>query len=229
MTTPVIIDAIAGAVLLGFCILGACRGLFRSLAGLVIVVIALVGAAMIATTFAPPAAKLVAPLVRERVTQRVEEAVGQRDDAFEAEELPAEITELLELVGLDENVRQELAQQAEKTVETTGADIAAAVVESLVQSIIYGILYILSFLGLTLLLRAILKAMDLVFHLPGLRLLNGLGGAIFGFAEGGLLVFLAVWLLRRFGVSIPAELVADTHLFWIFTTYTPLSVLSLLY
>ena len=228
MTTPVIIDAIAGTVLLGFCILGACRGLFRSLAGLVIVVIALVGAAMIATTFAPPAAKLVAPLVRERVAQRVEEAVDQTD-AFETKELPEEITELLELVGLDEDVRQELTRQAEKTVETTGADIAAAVVESMVQSILYGVLYILSFIGLTLLLRAILKAMDLVFQLPGLRLLNRLGGAIFGFVEGGLLVFLAVWLLRRFGVSFAAEQIADTHLFWIFTTYTPLSVLSLLH
>lgn len=229
MTTAVIIDAIAGVVLLGFCIWGACRGLFRSLAGLVIVVIALVGAAMIATTFASPAAKLVAPLVRERVAQRVEEAVGEREGTFDTKELPAEIAELLELVGLDEDVRQELARQAEETMESTGADIAAAVVESMVQSIIYGILYILSFLGLTLLLRAILKAMDLVFQLPGLRLLNGLGGAAFGFVEGGLLLFLAVWLLRRFGVSFATELVADTYLFWIFTAYTPLSVLSLLH
>ena len=61
-----------------------------------------------------------------------------------------------------------------------------------------------------------------------IALLNGLGGAVFGFVEGGLLVFLAVWILRRFGVSFETELITDTHLFWIFTAYTPLSVLSLL-
>ena len=72
MTTPVIIDAIVAGFLLIFCVWGAYRGLFRSLAGLVIVVVALVGAAMIATTFAPPAAKVVAPLIQEQIAKRVE-------------------------------------------------------------------------------------------------------------------------------------------------------------
>ncbi len=229
MTTPVIIDAIVAAVLLGFCVWGVWRGLFRSLAGLVIVVIALVGAAMIATTFAPPAAKLVAPLIREQIALRVEEAVNSREEAPRTEELPAEIAELLERVGLDEDVREELARQTEERVESTGADIAGAVVESMVHSVIYAVLYILSFLGLILMLRILLKAMDLVFKLPGLHLLNALGGGILGLVEGGLLLFLAVWVLRRIGVSFETELLAGTQLLRIFTTYTPLGVLALFY
>ena len=63
MTAPVIIDAIVVIFLAGFTIYGIRRGLLQALAGLVIVIVALVGAGMIATTFSSPAAKLAAPLI----------------------------------------------------------------------------------------------------------------------------------------------------------------------
>ena len=44
MTTPVIIDIVVAAVLLGFAVYGGKRGLFRALSGLLAVVVALVGA-----------------------------------------------------------------------------------------------------------------------------------------------------------------------------------------
>ena len=56
MTTPVIIDIIVAAVLLGFTAYGARRGLLQTMAGLVIVVVALVGAGIIAATFSGPTA-----------------------------------------------------------------------------------------------------------------------------------------------------------------------------
>lgn len=65
MTTPVIIDIIAAAVLLAFAAYGGRRGLFRALAGLLSVVVALVGAGMIASALAPPAARLVTPAHRK--------------------------------------------------------------------------------------------------------------------------------------------------------------------
>ena len=46
MTTPVIIDMIAAAVLIAAAAWGAHRGLFRALAGLAVVIVALVGAAI---------------------------------------------------------------------------------------------------------------------------------------------------------------------------------------
>ena len=46
MTTPVIIDVIMAVVLIAAVIYGAHRGLFRALAGLAVVIVALVGAAI---------------------------------------------------------------------------------------------------------------------------------------------------------------------------------------
>ena len=71
MTTPVIIDVIMAVVLIAAVIYGAHRGLFRALAGLAVVIVALVGAAIIANTLAAPAARLVTPLIREQIETKV--------------------------------------------------------------------------------------------------------------------------------------------------------------
>ena len=84
------------------------------------------------------------------------------------------------------------------------------------ESILYAALFLLSFVGLTVLLKLLIRALDLVGpRLPGLHALNALGGAAIGLIEGALVLFLTVWVLRRFGVSF--ETGAGGHLyFWIF-------------
>lgn len=77
MTTPVIIDVIMAVVLIAAVIYGAHRGLFRALAGLAVVIVALVGAAIIANTLAAPAARLVTPLIREQIETKVDEAMAR--------------------------------------------------------------------------------------------------------------------------------------------------------
>ena len=232
MTTPVIIDIVVAAVLVRFLIYGGSRGLIRSLAGLVAVVIALVGAGIAAATFAPPAAEFVTPLIAEKIEERVEDAVASRSDDVQMPEVEVAedltVGELLAILGLDEEVRGQLSEQAESAVRDTGAAVVEAVVESVAYSFIYGALYILVFLLLILLVHVLIGAMDLVMKLPGLNLLNALGGALVGVIEGALLLFLAVWVLRRLGVSFETEALAEAHILRIFTANTPLSVLSLL-
>ena len=228
MSAPVIMDIAAAAVLLLFLVLGARAGLIRSLAGLVIVVVALVGAGMIAATFADPAAKLAAPMIEKAMTQKVEEAITAETGMLDTERADPEIGELLSMLGLDEEVKENITNRAEQTIRDTGASVISAVVESLCRSVIYGLLYILSFLGLWLLLHVLAKAMDLLARLPGLSTLNALGGAALGFVKGVLVLFLAIWAARRLGVSFETEEVAQTYILQFFATHTPLSMLSLL-
>ena len=228
MTTPVIIDAIVVILLAGFCLLGAKRGLFRSLTGLLTVVVALVGAGIIAATFTGPVTGVVTPMIRHSIEAKVDDALAEQAATKETPEESLPIGELLELLGLDEDVRSSLAERAEETVRDTGVSVVSAVAESLARSVIYGALYILSFAALTILLHVLLKAMDLVLKLPGLHGLNALGGGLIGLIEGVLLLFLAIWVLRRLGVSFETEALAEAHILKIFTTNTPLSVLSFL-
>ena len=232
MTTPVIIDIVVAAVLLGFAVYGGKRGLFRALSGLLAVVVALVGAGIIAATFTTPVTKVVTPLIAGHIEEKVENAMavqsaGSGVQMPEADtEDPSAIQDLLAILGLDDEVRSRLAEEVQEKVRDTGASIAAAVVESMARSFIYGTLYILSFAVLLLLMKVLIGAMDLVLKLPLLRGLNTLGGAAVGLVEGALLLFLAVWVLRRLGVSFESEALAEAHILRIFTANTPLSVLS---
>ena len=70
------------------------------------------------------------------------------------------------------------------------------------------------------------KVLDLALKLPVLRSMNGLAGAAVGLVEGALAVFLAVWLLRRFGVSFETPAVEGTYLLSFFAKHTPLSALA---
>lgn len=232
MTTPVIIDIVVAAVLLGFAVYGGKRGLFRALSGLLAVVVALVGAGIIAATFTTPVTKVVTPLIAGHIEEKVENAMavqsaGSGVQMPEADtEDPSAIQDLLSILGLDDEVRSRLAEEVQEKVRDTGASIAAAVVESMARSFIYGTLYILSFAVLLLLMKVLIGAMDLVLKLPLLRGLNTLGGAAVGLVEGALLLFLAVWVLRRLGVSFESEVLAEAHILRIFTANTPLGVLS---
>lgn len=219
-------------MLLGFVLCGAKRGLLRSVAGLVIVVLALVGAGMIAATFTEPLTKLTAPLIQAHFETRVDEAIQAESDKVQMPEADIEgdfdAESLLALLGLDAEVREDLAERAGETIRETGVTLAMAVAESLARSVLYGALYILSFLALLALLHVLLRAMDLVMKLPGLHLLNTLGGGAVGLMEGALLLFLAVWALRHLGASFETGPAAEAHILSVFTTYTPLSVLSFL-
>ena len=212
---------------------GAHRGLFRSLAGLAVVIVALVGAAVIANTLAAPAARLVTPLIRDHIETKVDAAMAQQSQEVQMPEADVddegfEIADLLALMGLDEDVRDSLVQQTEEKIQDTGVSLAMAVVESVAESILYAALFLLSFVVLTIALKLLIRALDLVLQLPGLHLVNSLGGGLIGLAEGALALFLAIWVLRRFGVSFETDTVSATHILKFFATHTPLSALSLL-
>lgn len=225
MTTPAIIDAIAVAVLASFGIYGVWKGLLRTLAGLLVVVLSLVGAGIVASALSAPAAKLVVPILEKRIESRLDEAVReQRPEPSPGESLPLE--ELLDLLGVDQARREALTERAEKNVRDTGATLAAALIESLAQSVLYGLLYILSFLLLSLALHLLVRMLDAVLKLPGLHGLNAVGGGLVGLAEGALLLFLAVWALRLVGVSFDAG--EESRIFRFFTDYTPLDALKFL-
>lgn len=131
-------------------------------------------------------------------------------------------------MGLDEDVRDSLVRQTEEKIQDAGVSLAMAVVESVAQSILYAALFLISFVGLTIGLKLLIRALDLVLRLPGLHLVNSLGGGLIGLVEGALALFLAIWVLRRFGVSFETDTVSATHILRFFATHTPLSALSLL-
>ena len=232
MDNALIIDLVLAAVLALFALLGARKGLIRSLMALVSVVVALIGATLLTAMFVEPVTDLVYPRVEEKVLAQFERDIPS--DALAAEDgdlsagglLPDELSDLLG-EALDTLKRFGVSDDAidgvTKSVTDSAAERAAYL---LVKTIVQAALFLAFFLALMLLLRLLTHGLDRLFSLPVLAQLNGLGGAALSLMEGALLIFLIVFLAPRLGVTWFADHAAGTHLLAWFLNNTPRSIIA---
>lgn len=224
MTVSVIIDLVIVAVFVLCVVLGMKKGLFRSLADLVILVTALLLAARIAS--------FGAELVVERFLRpATEAAIEQRIDEMMAENILAtspleEMERVIDAIPNEfvrtqaQKVLESLALSSEATPSYSARDVLSALageivdtaLGTMVRNLIYSILYLIVFAVLMLLLRLVVKAMNLPFQLPVLRQLNGLGGLLFGAGKGVVLIWLGLWFLLRAQLLITPRMAEKTFL-----------------
>ena len=190
MEIPAIINIIAVVILLGFAGYGARRGLFRTLAGLLVIVLALVGARLTAEAITAPAMELVLPVVERQMENKLDAALAASDQAGQ---MPEDHPEgLLALLGVQEEKLADLTEKVQEGMRDTGVSVLTAVAECLTEPILYSVLFLLSFLLLTLLLNLLSKLLDLALKLPVLHGANTLGGALAGLLEGAVVLLLLV-------------------------------------
>lgn len=231
MNQAVIIDVVLLAVLAAAFVLGARRGLFKSLAGLAVLLVSLVCAIIISNALTAPVMEIIHPMLEQKITEKLDEAMAEPEiPALESGEEESSVWQeawrLLKGLGLGDHQAGSLAGRVEEQVKETGQAVATAVVESFLSSVIRAVLFLLTFVVVTLALRMVVMATNFVLRLPGLRSLNALGGGLFGLGEGVLVLFLAVWLLEQFGVDFRREMVESTYLLQFFVTKSPLDLLT---
>ena len=231
-TTAIILDILTAAALIAFTVAGAHRGFFRTVAGLLAVILALVGAQLFTNWAAPHVSGVLQPAIERRVEKKVDAALGggssvitpqepqigaSRPDSETQDQKTAEeesqIQSLLRAIGVDEQLFRRLGDQAMGKIRDTGVTVATAVVQSVAETAIRALLFLLSFVVFLLLLKLLAKVLDLA-------------GAGVGLVEGILAIFLAIWLLRRLGVSFETPTVEGTYLLSFFSQHTPLSALA---
>ena len=231
MDNALIIDLVLAAVLAVFALLGARKGLIRSLMALVSVVVALIGATLLTAMFVEPVTDLVYPKVEERVLEQFERDIPS--DALAAEDgdlsagglLPDELSDLL-AEALDTLKRFGVSDDAIDGVTKSVTDSAVSAAERAAYLLVKTIVQAALFLALMLLLRLLTHGLDRLFSLPVLAQLNGLGGAALSLIEGALLIFLIVFLAPRLGVTWFADHAAGTHLLAWFLNNTPRSIIA---
>ena len=231
MDNALIIDLVLAAVLVVFALLGARKGLIRSLMALVSVVVALIGATLLTAMFVEPVTDLVYPKVEERVLEQFERDIPS--DALAAEDgdlsagglLPDELSEALDTLKRF-GVSDDAIDGVTKSVTDSAASAAERAAYLLVKTIVQAALFLAFFLALMLLLRLLTHGLDRLFSLPVLAQLNSLGGAALSLVEGALLLFLVIYLAPRLGVTWFADHAAGTHLLAWFLNNTPRSIIA---
>lgn len=216
------IDFGIAAVLVLFVVLGWKRGLLRTLAELLAVVLALVLSTQIAKAAAPVIVdKTLRPTTHTAIEQRVDEIVAEsgpeispvRELERVVEAIPNDfIREQAErlLEEVDTAVEEAMVPTQDR-LEEAAKDIADTVLDGVVCDLIQSILCAACFIILTILFRLAARVLRLAEKLPGLRQLNGLGGALLGLGKGLILVCLVLWVLRNTGMITP-EMAEDSFL-----------------
>lgn len=207
-------DIVIAAVLLLGVLIGARKGLIKSLSGVIIVVLAFLGAALVAQTLADPVAKWFAPLLEQQIQNKL---TGQET---------ADAGSLLASFHFSGESLRTLTDEVMRRVQETGVELLRAVTDSVAHSMAYAAVYLAAFLALLVVLWLLMKPVYLVVKLPGLRTVNALGGGALGLIWSALLVFLAVWLMQRFDLYLTEEMISRSFLLRFFAQNSPLSLIT---
>lgn len=199
----ILVDFITVGLLIFGIAVGAKRGFIKSIAGLLVVILSLVGATILSGIVTDPITDFVYPRVEESVTSKLK----------------------IDAIDLSGNT---IVDRAIEQASGTATEMLRITAQSFVRSIVHAASFLLCFLILTLLLRLLLDVVDKAFDLPLLSSINAVLGAVFGLLETSLVLFLVPYLARHLGIDLFEQLSVDTSVFTIFVHNSPFDLINLL-
>lgn len=228
ISIPILIDVLIAAVLLVFLILGSHQGFVLTLCSLAAVLVALVGANLVADALAPKLADALEPRLAQSIQADLEKrALAAGSDAGSQTGVSDVLAALRERGGLYEWAAGKLEDTLEAGIAQTAAQTAASAASAVAEQIAHGLLFVIGFLVVLLAWTLLSHALDLVARLPGLSGLNRAAGALLGLVKGLVVVYLAAWVLCDLTGLISSETVSQTQLLRFLTAHSPLDMLML--
>ena len=174
-------DLLCAAILLLFLVVGAIRGMFRTLSGLLTWLLSLWGAKLIADRCAPLLVDWLTPKLLPTVSEKLAQAMS---DGASSDSLSG-------LLGMIPGVQSLLGQAG----DSLAAALAPAVARQVALTVGWLLLFAAGFIVFKLVCRLLIWLLDLLDEVPGLHFLNHLGGAVLGVLKGGLLIAVVVSIL----------------------------------
>lgn len=174
-------DLLCAAILLLFLVVGAIRGMFRTLSGLLTWLLSLWGAKLIADRCALLLVDWLTPKLLPTVSEKLAQAMS---DGASSDSLSG-------LLGMIPGVQGLLGQAG----DSLAAALAPAVARQVALAVGWLLLFAAGFIVFKLVCRLLIWLLDLLDEVPGLHFLNHLGGAVLGALKGGLLIAVVVSIL----------------------------------
>jgi uncharacterized membrane protein required for colicin V production len=222
-----VIDLVLLAVLLFFIWLGAHRGFIMTLCSLVAVLVALVGANLLADTLSPRLAEALEP----KLQQSIQESLEEKALAANSEnglDVVNTLAVLREKGGLYEWAADALEGTLQEGFASTVAEAAATAATAIAQQLAHGLIFLIGFFVVLLLWTLLSHALNLVARLPGLSGLNRLGGGVLGALKGLLILYVCAWALCTLTSTIPTQTVEGTKLLSLLLQHSPLEMIGLI-
>lgn len=205
-------DIIIAVILIAALALGVKRGLLAGVAGVVSVIAAFLCAPLAAEYLTPMVEGYLQPLLMKRIERKLQ---GQTADSGT----------MLGALGFDGDSLATMMQHVAERVRQSGEDLIDAVAGSAAHSMAYAVVYLMTFLLLVVIFRLLAKALEKI-KLPGLSQIDSIAGGLLGLAEGALLVFIIVWVMRRLNLFITSEMIEQSIFLKFFTESSPMNLLT---
>ena len=212
------------------------RGLVGGVAGILAIIISLLGASIVSAAYSHEVVPALEPFVSgyldsHRNRDVILERMGYGSSDLSLEDILQQDTSLrydyasecLSDLGLYSKRAEDLAADAVNLEAETGSTMTQAIVSVLCDTITSVGTMLIAFLLILILLVAVASIGNLSFRLPNLESVDEIGGAILGFGKGFLYCILLCWLLSFLGIIIGKETMAHTTLgrfFLIFDSLT---------
>ena len=212
------------------------RGLVGGVAGILAIIISLLGANILSAAYAHEVVPALEPFVDGYVDSSknrgaILERMGYGSSDLSLDDILQQDSSLrydyayecLSDLGLYEKRAEALAADAVAYAQESGVSMTDAVVAVVCDTVTRVMTTVIAFLLILILLVALASIGNLSFRLPNMENLDEIGGAVLGFGKGFLYCVLLCWLLSFLGLIIGKETMAHTTLgrfFLLFGTIT---------
>lgn len=212
-------DGVVAAIFLCFAAGYGRRGLYKSLAGVIVTAAAALGALVLSRLLAGVVTELVYPRVEERFAGKVDlsglRAAGPGGVTEQLQELlPEGFLSLLRKLGMQTGafVSAAFGESAAADARSAAAGAVSAMLYEVTASVTRIVLFLLLLLILRLLLSGLKNTLGLVIRLPVIRWLDFLGGAVLGLIVCAILFYAVLWLCDLFRAEAAVSLAARSRI-----------------
>lgn len=208
----VLIDLLLVAIIAYSVWKGYRKGLILGISGILALIIAFYGASLIADTYSYEFTSMVKPFIGGFVDDAVNETVqeaSENPDFYVTEEEETETyilsVESLKKLGISQSMAESMAKKIDETVTGAGQAVKDAIMEKMSSTLSYMAVFAIVFVLIMIIFAVIANLINLTFSLPGLKLLNKIGGLVLGLVKGLIITFTVAWVLSYMGFLIDAE------------------------
>lgn len=214
-------------IILGFCTWqGYRKGLILTVAGLLVLVIAIWGGTKVADKFADVVVEKVTPLINWVSDDATEDAMsqnGRTGSPMDKSTITTIAERAFSTLGVFNGETEKMADRVYNNMTKTGESIRSSISSVFVRTLCWVLLFIFGFTVVALLLTLLAHFISMLFTLPGLKMVDTIGGLASGLLYGMLILFAIGWMMRFLGLIIPTDLVEGTFFLRFFVTVNPLS------
>lgn len=205
-----IIDIVLLLILLGCMWKGYRNGLIPGVFMLLALFASLYGAKLVAETYSEEFTSILEPFASGLTDRAMREL--EDEEVLKGNDVYAASKAILEEIGFMGTAAENIAGELEKEADETGHVLRAAMVKRLCIDVAYTLTLVIAFVLLAIAFAVLGNLISLSFHIPGLEVINGILGAIFGLGEGAVFAFFIAWIIRFGGMLLKPEVVEETIL-----------------